>query len=132
MKITEEFENKIKNSEEIEIEYIDSKKLLRAEISKTDYSISNISSSLGLNNYLYEILDINNKKKYSRDCIISILVYIKTNIDTTQRILQGFGHSKLYVRVPRDKIIFEGMCRKLDLWDIDNNLVESGFEPLFK
>ncbi|MFV0424366.1 MAG: hypothetical protein ACK5K7_02190 [Bacilli bacterium] len=62
MKITEEFENKIKNSEEIEIEYIDSKKLLRAEISKTDYSISNISSSLGLNNYLYEILDINNKK----------------------------------------------------------------------
>ncbi len=62
MKITEEFENKIKNSEEVEIEYIDSKKLLRAEISETDYSISNISSSLGLNNYLYEILDINNKK----------------------------------------------------------------------
>lgn len=132
MKITEEFENKIKSNEEVDIDYIDSKKLLRQEILNSEYSISNINSSLGLNNYLYEILDVNNKKKYSRDYIISILIFINADIEISQRILQGFGHSKLYVRVPRDRIIFEGICKNISLFDIENNLVANGFDPLFK
>ncbi len=132
MKITEEFENKIKNNEDIEVDVINAKKLMREEILKSDYSISNVSSELGMNNYLYEILDEKNEKKYSRDSIIAVLAFIQTDIDTTQRILQGFGHSKLYVRVPRDRIIFEGFCKNKGIWDIDNDLVKYEFDTIFK
>ncbi len=130
---TEEFENKIKNKESVdEIEYIDSKKLLREEVYKSGYTISEVNTALGINNYLYEILDANNKKKYARDLIISILIYIKTDIDNVQNILQGFGHSKLYVRVERDKVIFEEICNGRTLLEIEEKLNSKGFEPLLK
>ncbi len=132
MKKTEEFENSIIDGNDVEIDYIDAKGLLKIEIEKSAYTISKLSNELGYGNYLYEILDHNNKKKYSRDCIISILICINTEIDTTQRILQGFGHSRLYVRIPRDKIIFEGICKGLDIWSIDTLLIDNGFESLFK
>lgn len=131
MKKTEELENKIKNNEDVEeIKYIDSKKLLREEISKSGCTISSVNTALGINNYLYEILDVNNKKKYSRDLIISILIHIKTDIDTVQKILQGFGHSKLYIRVKRDKIIFEEMCKNSSLLEIEERLNLEGFDSL--
>lgn len=132
MKTTEKLEHKIKNKEEFKEDYINPKILLKEEISKSNYSISSINSALGLNNYLYEILDLKNTKKYSRDTILSILIYIESDIDTIQQILQGFSHSKLYVRVPRDCIIFKGICDNLHLFDIENNLVIEGFDPLFK
>lgn len=131
MRITEEFENKIKNNVEVDnVDYIDSKKLLRKEIVDSNLSISSISTALGMNNYLYEILDMDNKKKYSRDRIIAILIYIKSDIETIQRILQGFGHSKIYVRVERDKIIYEGICKNNSLLEIENKLCENGFDTL--
>ncbi len=131
MKITEEFENKIKNNVEVDnVDYIDSKKLLRKEIVDSYLSISSISTALGMNNYLYEILDMDNKKKYSRDRIIAILIYIKSDIETIQRILQGFGHSKIYVRVERDKIIYEGIYKNKTLLEIENKLCENGFDTL--
>ncbi len=131
MKITEKFENNIKNGRDVSVNFIDSKTLLREQIEQSTYTISQISNNLGLNNYLYEILDQNNAKKYSRDRIIAILLFIKSDIDVAQRILQGFGHSKLYVRIPRDLIIFKGLYNKEDLWEIDNKLVESGFSSIF-
>ncbi len=88
MKITEEFENSIINGEDVEIEYINAKSLLNSLIEKSGYTISKLSNELGYGNYLYEILNHNNKKKYSRDCIISILLCINTEIETIQRILQ--------------------------------------------
>lgn len=132
MKTTDKLEHKIKNKEEVKIDNINPKEILKEEINKSKYSISEINSALGLNNYLYEILDSNNKKRYSRDYIIAILIYIESNLEIIQQVLQGFQHSKLYVRIPRDRIIFEGICNKLHLFDIENNLVENKFEPLFK
>lgn len=131
MNITEELENEIKSNNNVKIEEFNHKKKLRDLIKDSGYSISNISSSmLGRSNYLYEILHEHNNKNFSRDIIIAVLKLIDADIETAHRILQGFGHSKIYIKKPRDRIIYEAFINKTSLDDLNHILLDNGFKTL--
>lgn len=129
---TSELENQIKSGQKIENQVFNSKKELKQLIKKSGCSISAINAKLGLNNYVYEILNENSQKRGSRDIIVSILILVNADILTGSRVLQGFGYSKLYVKVERDRIIYEGIVEKLSLDAINEKLIEAGFESLSK
>lgn len=129
---TSELENQIKSGQKIENQIFNSKKELKQLIKKSGCSISAINAKLGLNNYVYEILNENSQKRGSRDIIVSILVLVNADILTGSRVLQGFGYSKLYVKVERDRIIYESIVEKLSLDRMNEKLIEAGFESLSK
>lgn len=129
---TSELENQIKSGQKVENQVFNSKKELKQLIKKSGCSISAINAKLGLNNYVYEILNENSQKRGSRDIIVSILVLVNADILTGSRVLQGFGYSKLYVKIERDRIMYEGIVNGLSLDKINEKLMEAGFESLSK
>lgn len=131
---TNEFENKIKNDEEIDddINYDkhEAVAVLNNLIEKSVYSKSMIGKLAGLDNYIYEMTSYSNNKNISRDKIIALLIVLKVELDLLQRILKAFGYSPLYVKKKRDLIIFRGITKAKTLHEIEENLDDNGFDLL--
>lgn len=125
---TNEIENKIKNHETIEVQFLHKKQYLNSLLEKAKLTPSKIGSDLGIGNTVYEMASFNQDKKHSRDKLLAVLIYIKCSLKEIETCLQLFGHSKLYVRESRDKLIYEAIVHHKGLDEINEMLHKSNFE----
>ncbi len=127
--ITKKFENEIKQTDDVNINSsLDYLNMLNKLIIDSNISISKIGTETGMGNYIYQILD--GRKHPSRNHILKILIFIKCDLKTSEQILQGFGYSKIYVRIKRDAIIYKGLLNKKSLYDIECELFDNNLESL--
>jgi hypothetical protein len=99
---------------------------------KYDCKASVVSTSAMLtHSYVGNI--VNGKKKNpSRDALICICLTIGTTVEEIQYLLKYAGQAPLYVRRKRDVIIWFGFMKKMSLDEVDANLRERGYKPLFR
>lgn len=134
MKKTEEFENNIKQNDKlIEQDYADikaAKALLNEIISQNNMSISQLGLTSGLGNYIYEVVNLKNEKVIGRNKLIALLITLKVDLITFDRILQMFSYSKIYARVEFDSIIYHAIDKKLSLDETNILLDKRGFPTI--
>lgn len=65
-----------------------------------------------------------------RNKLLCIAVGMALNIEETQQLLKCAGYSQLYVKLPFDSIVLYGLCKKLNVVQINGLLYEYGLETL--
>lgn len=134
MKTTDELENMIQEDESNLKEILKNEKhgkLMLAKIIKDqNLSVSKVSHALGLNNYLYEILDLKSKKQVARNKLLAILIYLNVDLKTMNEILQKFGYSKVYVKVASDALIYYAINNYFTLEQTNELLINHGYDAL--
>lgn len=91
-------------------------------IEQSQFKKSKVLSYLNINTgYAYEIL--RQEKMPDRDKMIQFAFALSLNIDDTQEMLKKCGYAKLYVKNPRDAIIYYCITRRHSL--IDANIMLS-------
>ena len=78
--------------------------------------------------YAYQIfsgLRVPERKK-----LLSLCVGMALNLDEVQSLLKCAGYSPLYVKIPFDSIIIDGICKKLSVIEINHILFEYDLETL--
>ena len=75
---------------------------------------------------------INGRREPSRDAILCICLTIGANVGETQNLLKFAGKAPLYVRKKRDVIVWFGLMKHEPLDDVDKNVRNRGFTPLYK
>lgn len=115
-----------------EVEFVSPEQLridLYNEFREQNFSINRISTECGIQpSHLSDFL--NNKKKMSRDKLLSIFITLKYNIPRTNRQLLRFGYHELYSRNMRDFIILTGIRDQLSLDEINTNLEKERLKTL--
>lgn len=104
--------------------------LLNQLIEEKGFNSSRLGSELGIANYVYEITNLSSKKQPSRKKLLYILIYLKVELELINKILQGFGYSKIYVKVPEDALIFYCIKQGYDLDETNKYLSANGSEIL--
>ena len=98
---------------------------------KYDRRASELSVDAHLNHsYIGNI--INGKKNNpSRNVLLCICLALGATIEETQYLLKYAGHAPLYVRKKRDVIIWFGILKNESLDNVNDNLINRNFSPLF-
>ena len=89
-----------------------------------------VNDSLLKKSYAYEILSFECKKRPKRERLIALMIAGGLNIDEVQRGLEICGAGTLYARDRRDAIIIFGINHKKKVLEINEMLVDRGFEAL--
>ena len=98
---------------------------------KYDVKAAKLSEDAGLaRSYVGHI--INGKREPSRDALIAICLAMRTSLEELQDLLKYAGHAPLYVRRKRDVIIWFGIMKHKDIFEIDIDLHERGYKTFFK
>lgn len=65
-----------------------------------------------------------------RKKLLSLLVAMELNLDQVQMLLKTAGYAPLYVKIPFDSIVMYGICKKMDVLDINDLLFRNECETL--
>ena len=134
MKTTDELEHMIKEDartiKNVSKNTKSAKILLDALIKEKGLSSSKIGKDLGMSNYIYEITSLSSTKNVSREKLLCILMYLQADLEIMNEILQSFGHSKIYVKVEYDAILYYCIKNNYTLDQTNVFLMENGFDPL--
>ena len=98
---------------------MESKSLKKSQVIK-DAEISEV--------YAYQIFS--GRRIPERNKLLCLTVAMGLNLEETQTLLKCAGYSPLYVKIPFDSVIIYGICKKMDVVDINGLLYEYGLETL--
>lgn len=99
-------------------------------LSKMDGSVELIAGLAGLNkSTLYRIL--NAEVSPQRNVLLRLSRILGMDLSQTQKLLKIGKVATLTGSSPRDIVIIDGILRRLDIADIDENLQKNGFSDLF-
>ncbi|MDF9866689.1 hypothetical protein OKW22_000243 [Bacilli bacterium PM5-3] len=104
--------------------------LLDNLIKEKGLSNSKLGKELAMGNYIYEITNLSSTKNVSREKLLCILIYLQADLDIMNEILQTFGHSKIYVKVEYDAVLYHCIINKFTLDQTNEVLIDHGFEAL--
>ncbi|MDH6603339.1 hypothetical protein OKW23_000468 [Bacilli bacterium PM5-9] len=104
--------------------------LLDNLIKEKGLSNSKLGKELAMGNYIYEITNLSSTKNVSREKLLCILIYLQTDLNIMNEILQTFGHSKIYVKVEYDAVLYHCIINKFTLDQTNEVLIDHGFEAL--
>ena len=65
-----------------------------------------------------------------RKKLLSLLVAMELNLDQVQMLLKTAGYAPLYVKIPFDSIVMYGICKQMDVLDINELLFRNECETL--
>ncbi|MEG0686030.1 MAG: hypothetical protein RR425_01970 [Erysipelotrichales bacterium] len=134
MKNTEELENSILENpqiiEEIPSNIISAKTLLNQLANDKGYTGADFQRKLGASSSIYEILSFKSTKKTRRESLLAILITLECDLETINRVLQLFSHSKIYAKNKFDAIIYYCINNNLDIDNTNDYLIKNNFEPL--
>ncbi len=65
-----------------------------------------------------------------RNKLLCLTVAMNLNLDETQTLLKCAGYSPLYVKLPFDSIVIYGICKNMNVVEINELLYEYGLETL--
>ncbi len=98
---------------------LESKGLKKSQVIK-DAEISEV--------YGYQIFS--GRRIPERNKLLCLTVAMGLNLEETQTLLKCAGYSPLYVKIPFDSVILYGICKKMNVVDINGLLYEYGLETL--
>jgi hypothetical protein len=62
--------------------------------------------------------------------LLCLAVAMRLNIEEVQQLLKCAGYSQLYVKIPFDSVVLYGLCKTLNVVQINELLYEYGLETL--
>lgn len=105
--------------------------ILLTEMGKADMTVDNLSGFSAVNrNTIYKTL--NGKMLPERNTILRWAFVMHMTIERTDVMLKASTRGGLSAHVKRDLLIMNGLAQKYDLWDMDAELRENGFQPLLR
>lgn len=78
--------------------------------------------------YTYQIFS--GRRIPERKKLICLAIAMELNLEELQLLLKCAGYNPLYVKLPFDSIIMYGICKKLEISEINQMLFEYGLETL--
>lgn len=121
-------------------EFFDNNQQIIEEICLSDY-LKELIESKSLNKaeiiegaemsevYAYQIIS-GIKKHPQREKVLCLAFGMKLSFEETQDLLKKTGYAQLYAKNPFDSVIIYGLCKGLNIIEVNNLLFEYGQETL--
>ena len=136
-KITEELLNKIKESSDIEAfvrenepSFLNVKpeEYLNRLMAEKGLRVAEVAARSGQGDYVYKVFS--GRRKASRDVLIAICFGMGLSLDEAQTLLRVSSFARLDPRNRRDSVIIYGLCRGVEIDEVNDILFELGESTL--